>query len=279
LQPPGVDPSRRLVAVVFSSCCGNGFGVASGHRPDRCSTDVLGRVTCDSPGEGATMSQPDEKGRGPVWRAVTEVFAKGAPAPAKLALPLSLFLLPPALAAQEATGDDLPVVFTAAPPEAQVSEATVERLRAVTAIARLERVAALEPELNDLKYADPKAALMKLGIELPETVAVAVARDEAAGEDRVSVQGTSFETVLRFDADGQLIPSEEQAGGFASRENSPSPLDQAITCCFMGSPSLYCAVGKGICSGGADVCFSSFFSTSNGFASGYLDCSALGTGF
>ena len=92
------------------------------------------------------MSRPDEKGRGPVRRAVTEVFAKGAPAPAKLALPLSLFLLPPALAAQEATSgdDDLPVVFTAPPPEAQISAATVERLQAITAIARLERVAALE---------------------------------------------------------------------------------------------------------------------------------------
>jgi len=206
-----------------------------------------------------------------VRRAVTEVFANGAPAPAKLALPLSLFLLPPALAAQEATsgGDDLPVVFTAPPPEAQVSEATVEHLRAVTAISRLERVAALEPELADLKYSNPKAALMKLGIELPETVKVAVARDDASGEDRVTVQGASFETVLRFDAEGQLIPSEEQAGGFASRE--VSNLDNALMCCYVGSPRTHCVYSKGTCAhAGQDprmeLCFSPYFRPELGYS-------------
>jgi len=220
------------------------------------------------------MSRPDEKGSGPVRRAVTEVFAKGAPAPAKLALPLSLFLLPPALAAQEATseGDDLPVVFTAPPPEAQVSEATVERLRAVTAIARLERVAALEPELADLKYSDPKAALMKLGIELPETVKVAVARDDASGEDWVTVQGATFETVLRFDAEGQLIPSEEQAEGFASRVQSQSDLEKALACCYLGSPTTDCFIEYQICTRGGDRCYSPWFTETNGFQEGYMYC-------
>jgi len=209
-----------------------------------------------------------------VRRAVTEVFANGAPAPAKLALPLSLFLLPPALAAQEATseGDDLPVVFTAPPPEAQVSEATVERLRAVTAIARLERVAALEPELADLKYSDPKAALMKLGIELPQTVKVAVARDDASGEDRVTVQGASFETLLRFDAEGQLIPSEEQAGGFASREGTASAMDKAYSCCYTASPTNYCVVSKGTCDKGVQYCYSPHFF--DGFYEGKIECRA-----
>ena len=223
------------------------------------------------------MSHADEKGRRPVRRVVTEVFSKGAPAPAKLALPLSLFLLPPALAAQEGAsgGDDLPVVFTAPPPESQMSEATVERLRAVTAVARLERVAALEPELADLKYSDPRAALAKLGIELPETVTVAVARDDASGEDRVSVQGASFETVLRFDPEGQLIPSEEEAVGFASRV-TVDQIDQAVSCCWTGTPSNYCAVSKGLCSQGPTnsdgKCFSSYFTANNGFSTGYMSC-------
>jgi len=222
------------------------------------------------------MSRPDEKGRGPVRRAVTEVFANGAPAPAKLALPLSLFLLPPALAAQEATrgGDDLPAVFTAPPPEAEISEATVERLRAVTAIARLERVAALEPELADLKYSDPKAALMKLGIELPETVNVAMTRDEASGEDRVSVQGASFETVLRFDADGRLIPSEGADNPFAAREYSPA--DMALSCCWTGAPNTACNTAAERCYKGADVCYSTYFKTSNGFQDGFMYCDLSG---
>jgi len=210
-----------------------------------------------------------------VRRAVTEVFAKGAPAPAKLALPLSLFLLPPALAAQEAAGegDDLPVVFTAPPPEAEMSEATVELLRAVTAIARLERVAALEPELNDLKYADPKAALMKLGIELPETVNVAMTRDEASGEDRVTVTGASFETVLRFDADGRAIPSEDPDHPFAAR--GLRAVDRAAVCCWVGEPSAACTVPQGLCSKGLDRCFSPYFTPGGGFEYGFMYCGDL----
>ena len=73
---------------------------------------------------------------------------------------------------------------------------------------------------------------MKLGIELPEAVKVAVARDEASGEDHVNVQGSSFETVLRFDADGRLIPSEEDPGTFASRAYSG---DAAMECCWTGA--------------------------------------------
>lgn len=193
------------------------------------------------------MSRPDKNERTPVRRAVTEVFAKGAPAPAKLALPLSLFLLPPALAAQEAASevDDLPVVFVAPPPESQMSEATVEKLRALTAIMRLERIAALEPELNDLKYSDPTAALAQLGIELPETVAVAVTRDEATGEDHVRVEAASFQTLLRFDPEGRLIPTEEgQDNPFAARSLA---FDSAVMCCYTGSPSSHCNILEGVC--------------------------------
>jgi len=211
------------------------------------------------------MSRPDEKGRGPVRRAVKEVFSKGAPAPAKLALPLSLFLLPPAMAAEEPgqEKDDLPVVFIAPPPEVEISEATVERLRAVTAVARLERVAALEPELADLKYSDPKAALMKLGIELPETVKVAVARDVESGEDRATVEGASFEIVLRFDSEGQLIALDEEPAGFASRSDltdiHKSNFDKALTCCFVSSPYNGWCTTKQACGNGLDKCFSPWF--------------------
>ena len=227
------------------------------------------------------MSRPDEKGRGPVRRAVKEVFSKGAPAPAKLALPLSLFLLPPALAAQEGThaGEDLPVVFTAPPPELEVSAATVSELRTLTAIARLERVAALEPELNDLKYQDPGAALMKLGIELPADVKVTIAKEGVSGGDKVTVDGGSFAAIQVYDAAGKLVSSEspEAAAGFRQRFVTQSEFDGALRCCWgldQSSTSKYCASSSwGACSKGEEVCWSQYFSQ-EGETAGSLPCSA-----
>jgi len=230
---------------------------------------------------------------------VKEVFAKGAPAPAKLALPLALFLLPPALAASEgADGSaeedaEQPVVLTAPLPEVlrvplsedslgplpevfggppagvQMSEAEVEEVRARTAMNRLQRVAAMEPELNELKYNDPKAALLKLGVELPGSYSFTVKRNEDSGGDVVLLEGPGLTAEMHYDERGVYYDPEADMGPFAARGD---PLEDALSCCWTDSPTNACAASSGTCSKGAAQCYSPYFSSSNGFHPGYMMC-------
>jgi len=85
--------------------------------------------------------------------------------------------------------------------------------------------------------------------------------------------------VLRFDAEGQLIPSEEQAEGFASRTGL-SNLDEAMFCCFErggGSYPYRCTVSKGTCVD-TNQCFSPYFTPDKGFGNGVMDCRMVGYG-
>ena len=105
---------------------------------------------------------------------------------------------------------------------------------------------------------------------------MAVARDDASGEDKVTVQGASFETVLHFDAEGRVIASEGEDVPFAARTSSWD-FDLAASCCWTGSPTNHCVVSKGICSTpGVDRCFSPWFTAANEFGNGYMMCDTSG---
>ena len=112
-------------------------------------------------------------------------------------------------AADALTADPAPRLFMA-PRGVDLSPETVARLRTVTAVTRLQYLAAMEPELAEKKYADPRGALAELGITLPEEMQVSIVRDEASGGDVVTVEGFGNSEELRYAADGTLIQPETE---------------------------------------------------------------------
>ena len=150
----------------------------------------------------------------------------------------ALMISAPVAQAQEAgTAGGLPEVFTAPPADTPMSDETVTKLRALTGIARLERMAAADAELAALKYSDPKAALAAVGAELPAEVEVGITRNGETGQDEVTVAAYGESTALRFDAGGNHVdePVTEPApgaGGFAARCNSADNVCMATLKCY-----------------------------------------------
>lgn len=139
-----------------------------------------------------------------------------------VALAALMLSTPVAQAQEEGAAGGLPEVFTAPPPDVEMSDETVTKLRALTGVARLERMAAADAELAALKYSDPKAALAAVGAELPAEVDVSIARNDETGRDEVTVIAYGESTALRFDAEGNHVdePRTEPASGagaFAAR--------------------------------------------------------------
>jgi hypothetical protein len=105
--------------------------------------------------------------------------------------------------------DPAPRLFVA-PRGVDMRPETTARLRTLTAVTRLQYLAAMEPELAEKKYADPRGALADLGIEIPAEIEVSIVRDEDSGEDVVTVEGFGNSEELRYAADGTLIQPEAE---------------------------------------------------------------------
>lgn len=105
--------------------------------------------------------------------------------------------------------DPAPRLFVA-PRGVDLAPESVARMRTLTAVTRLQYLAAMEPELAEKKYADPRGALADLGIAMPDDMQVSIVQDEATGEDVVTVEGFGNTEVLRYSADGVLIPPDEE---------------------------------------------------------------------
>ena len=164
----------------------------------------------------------------------------------------------------------LPEVFKLSNRGEGMSDELVFKLQTVTAVNRLQAAAQTDEELNALKYEDTMAALKAVGVEWSGDTKVSISRDEETNEDVVTISRPSGDAVVRYDAEGKQIVSEE-AQEMGARG---SLVDYAATCCWTGYPVSYCNY-PGACTRGEERCYSPYFqSWGHPYYNGYMACTA-----